>query len=209
MTTSVRAGRSLPPSGTILSQAYLTWNPRPLYVLLVGDGTSDPKRYQFFSLETVLPPFLADVDPWAGETAADNRFVTVDGGDNLPDMLIGRLPVNTLSELQTVVGKIVTYETSPPAGTWNQTMVFVADDANSGGNFPVLTKSVVETYLPPGFIAEQLLYIPSTISAGEIRDQLLETWQAGPGLVMYTGHSSILQWAVEKFIHYDDVVQLQ
>ena len=29
-----------------LQAAYTTWNPRPAYVLLVGDGTFDPKRYR-------------------------------------------------------------------------------------------------------------------------------------------------------------------
>ncbi len=191
-----------------LSQAYQTWNPTPLYVLLVGDGTSDPKRYQNVSAETVLPPFLADVDPWAGETAADNRFVTVDGNDNLPDMLIGRLPVNNLSELQTVVDKIVAYETSPPDGAWFQTLAFVADDKDDGGNFPAQTETVIDTYIAPPFKAERLLYTPPAISAGEIRDQLFEAWGSGLGLVMYTGHSSVHQWAVEKFLHYDDVAQL-
>ena len=191
-----------------LSQAYQTWDPPPIYVLLVGDGTSDPKRYQPVSAATILPPFLADVDPWAGETAADNRFVTVDGADNLPDMLIGRLPVNTINEVQTVVGKIVAYESAPPTGGWNQLLAFVADDPDDGGNFPAQTETVIETFVAPAFGAERLLYTPPAVNADEIRDQLLEDWQAGLGLVMFTGHASVHQWAVEKFLHYDDVSQL-
>ena len=62
-----------------LQVAYTTWNPRPAYVLLVGDGTFDPKLYRADSKETFLPPYLADVDPWMGETAADNRYALLDG----------------------------------------------------------------------------------------------------------------------------------
>ncbi len=64
-----------------LTHAYSTWTPRPLYVLLVGDGSFDPRRYRADSPPTFVPPYLADVDPWAGETAADNRYAAVDGVD--------------------------------------------------------------------------------------------------------------------------------
>ena len=79
---------------------------RPAYVLLVGDGTLDPKRYRAASPMTLLPPFLAEVDPFLGETAADNRFATLDGNDNLPDIAVGRWPVNTPAEAQQLVSKI-------------------------------------------------------------------------------------------------------
>ena len=92
-------GRPLPSAiRNYLEDAYFNWDRPPLYVLLVGDGTHDPKNYQVTSSLTFIPPFLEDVDPWAGETAADNRYVTVDGNDALPDMLIGRLPANNASE---------------------------------------------------------------------------------------------------------------
>ena len=82
-----------------LQAAYTTWQPRPAYLLLVGDGTFDSKLYRADSGETLLPPYLADVDPWMGETAADNRYALLDGGvDFLPDLFVGRLPVNTITE---------------------------------------------------------------------------------------------------------------
>ncbi|MCJ7537468.1 MAG: C25 family cysteine peptidase, partial [Anaerolineales bacterium] len=68
-------GRPLPSAiKDYLENAYFNWNLRPLYVLLVGDGTHDPKNYRATSSTTFIPPFLEDVDPWAGETAADNRY---------------------------------------------------------------------------------------------------------------------------------------
>jgi hypothetical protein len=50
-----------------LKFAYENWNPRPLYVLLLGDGSSDPRRYLETSPPTFLPPFLVDADPWSGK----------------------------------------------------------------------------------------------------------------------------------------------
>ena len=108
-----------------LAHAYTAWTVRPTYVLLIGDGSFDPRQYRAGSPPTFIPPYLADVDPWAGETASDNRYVTVDGQDTLPDMLIGRLPVKTLAETQIVVDKIVQYETKPFPGDWNNNVTFV------------------------------------------------------------------------------------
>ena len=135
-----------------LQNTYTTWHPRPAYVLLVGDGTFDPKLYRADSKETILPPYLADVDPWMGETAADNRYTLLDGGgDILPDLLVGRLPVNTITEMQIVVDKIVRYETDPYPGGWNSSVVFVTDDADAAGDFAADADQLAAAFIQAPF----------------------------------------------------------
>ena len=131
------------------------------FVLLVGDGTSDPRRYNPTSSETYIPPYLAEVDPWIGETAADNLFVAVDGEDSLPDMLIGRLPVNDIAELNTVVSKIVRYETQPEFGIWQHRATLIADNADTAGNFPFLSELLLQKFPSPPFSPQRLYYSPS------------------------------------------------
>ncbi len=58
-------------------------------------------------------------------------------GDGLPDMLIARLPVHDLDELDIVIDKIIRYETSPPAGNWAAHYLFVADNPDQAGNFAI------------------------------------------------------------------------
>ncbi len=60
-----------------------------------------------------IPPYMDDVDPWIGETATDNRYASVSGGDILPDMYIGRFPVRTPAEAQMMVDKTINYEQNP------------------------------------------------------------------------------------------------
>jgi len=70
-----------------LRYAYENWaKPEPTYVLLVGDGHYDLRDYKQSGLRNYIPPYLAVVDPWLGETAADNRYVSVSGEDILPDI---------------------------------------------------------------------------------------------------------------------------
>jgi hypothetical protein len=177
-----------------LADAYQNWSIKPLYVLLVGDGTFDPKKYYAASFETYLPPYLADVDPWAGETASDNRFATVDGADPLPDLLIGRLPVNSLAEAQAVVNKIIAYETALPSGSWQQTALLVADNADDGGDFPAESEALAAVF-PSSFVLQRH-YLPAAAKSG-----LITAWNAGAKFVAYVGHSSVHQWASEELLH--------
>jgi hypothetical protein len=190
-----------------LANAYATWNPIPTYVLLVGDGNFDPKQYRGDSAPTFIPPYLADVDPWAGETAADNRYVTLAGNDALPELLLGRLPVNSLSETQTVVNKIVNYETQPFPGGWNANAAFVADNADGGGDFSSDSEYLATNYIDPPFLAQRIYYLPPTSTITGTQTTILSRWNAA-GLMVFTGHSSIHQWAEERLFHSDDVASL-
>jgi hypothetical protein len=118
-----------------LANGYMNWAIRPIYVLLAGDGTSDPRHYNPTSSDTYIPPYLEDVDPWAGETAADNRYVTVDGSDNLPDLLIGRLPGNSLAEMHTLVSSRPLFHLIR-AVALEGVAAYIADDPDGAGNFP-------------------------------------------------------------------------
>ena len=193
-----------------LQDAYAGWNPRPTYVLLVGDGNYDPKRYRASSKETLLPPYLADVDPWMGETAADNRYALLDGDpDILPDVLIGRLPVNTITETQTVVDKIVRYQMNPEPGAWSGTIGLVADDSDEGGDFAADAAHIAAAHVPPPLVVRAIYYAPPITTVPATQQAILARWNAGAGVIFYTGHSSVRQWAAERLFHRDDVAALR
>ncbi len=199
-----------------IADAYATWDPRPVYVLLVGDGSFDPKRYRAESPPTYIPPYLLEVGPAVGETAADNRYVCVDGYDNLPDLLLGRLPVKSADEARAIVQKIVDYETHPLPGGWNASVLMVADDPDAAGDFPAISESAAVHVTAPftvtrrycaGFRSNQS-DCPDAETAA-IRSAILNDWNRGALLVQYTGHSSWQQWATERFFHLDDLPALR
>ena len=86
-----------------LQTAYNTWNPPPEYVVLAGDASGSYN----------IPTWFENQSGYNGE--GDHPYTQLDGGDILSDVHIGRLSFNALNELETIVAKIVGYESNPCA----------------------------------------------------------------------------------------------
>ena len=202
-------GRPLPEAiQAYLANAYAHWKPQPAYVLLVGDGTSDPRNYRGSSSQTWIPPFLADVDPVIGEAAADNRYVMVDGSDNLPDMWIGRLPVNSHVEAAITITKIVQYDLHPAPGAWSQSMVLVSDKNDPKvGNFSTENSALAAAYGNERYAITQL-EADLAPSQPEFHQTVLSYWNQGNGLILYNGHASTQQWGADVMFHLNDLPSL-
>ncbi len=184
-----------------LSYAYANWNSGgapPRYVLLVGDGHYDFKGVARPDLPNLIPPYLIAVDPYIGETAADNRYVSVDSpGDNLPDMHIGRIPAKTPADVTAVVDKIIAYETAAPAGDWQSRVVFVADsETDPAGNFHALSDEVRLGWLPPAYQGEAIYYRMDAAhdSGAEMQTAIRAAFDRGALMLQWFGHASRQRW---------------
>jgi hypothetical protein len=190
-----------------VSYAYQHWAaPAPTYVLLVGDGHYDFMDRWGFGAPNYVPPYLEMVDPWWGETAADNRYAAVVGQDNLPDVLLGRLPASSLVEAKTLVSKIVAYEREPLPGAWNSRHVFVADRWDLAGNFAGSMDVTYDRFIREPWMGSRI-YLDD-LSLENARQETLAAWQHGALLVSYMGHSSWHQWSVGPLMHVSDVSAL-
>ncbi len=198
-----------------IAHAYHDWATPPDYLLLVGDGTYDPLHHSGNTTPNILPPYLAFFDPWQGEAAADNRYVTVDGNDRLPDLSVGRLPANNADELATMVAKILAYAVSDPEpGDWSQRHLFVADDPDWAGDFPADAEAVMAN-VPPTQTATLLrcededAVQSDCLNVAELHTQLLNFWNGGALLINWVGHSSQMQWEHWRLFHTDDLPSLR
>jgi hypothetical protein len=210
-----------------LAYAYANWQPpAPSYVLLVGDGNLDFKDNLGTHEANYIPPYLAMVDPnQFGETAADNRYVTVNGDDILPDMHIGRLPVQTSAQASTMVNKILNYEQNPASGDWNSKALFVADeqpDPQGAGNFWDLSDDIATNYLPSAYMADKVYYDPLTpddptpprpqppyySNASNVQAAIVAAINDGHLLVNYIGHGAFQYWAQKQLFRIADLASL-
>ena len=193
-----------------LAYAYTGWQaPAPSYVVLFGDGHYDPKNYYGYDRTSFIPPYLLPVDPWIGETASDNRYVTVVGEDTLPDMMIGRLAVNNVAEASGFVNKIINYETIPAAGVWKQQILAVADDADYAGDFAAISDNLLDTYVEPPYTSEKVYYgLPPYTDVALARQAIVSGINTGKLIVNYIGHSGISAWAYPYLFKVSDVAGL-
>ncbi|MBQ4206648.1 MAG: hypothetical protein II662_08325, partial [Bacteroidales bacterium] len=83
------------------------WNPAPAAVLLFGDYDSDPTK-GITSFALTNHPEGQAFEPYM----ADNRLVEFTG-DDLPDMVIARMPAANADEAQLMVQKTLQYERHP------------------------------------------------------------------------------------------------
>lgn len=186
-----------------LSHALENWNTQ--YALLFGDGHYDPKNYLGFGRSNYIPALLAFTDPWIGETAADNRYVTLVGDDLLPDMMLGRLTVNTPVEANRVVNKIISYELNSPGATWVDEILSIADDPDSAGNFPQIADDLFSELKPEYYLLEKVHYMVTHTDPIAARAAIVEQMNSGKVLVNYIGHGSYNIWADEPLFSRDQI----
>ena len=213
-----------------LAYAYNNWtSPRPQFVLLMGDGTYDPRNYRY-ATRTYIPPYLFLADPDLGETAADNRYVTIVGKDNLPDIAIGRFPVNSVEQAAIMVDKTIKYETACACDGWNDNLLFVADDLQGGGgNFREYSDRVADGYANPPTNTIKLVppqyneikaYLGLTCDPNDpttgasiahgCRSQITNTLNfSGSLFVSYVGHSGKDTWAEEQLMNQTMIYSLR
>jgi hypothetical protein len=219
-----------------LGHASAAWQVSPTYVVLLGDGTLDYLDHLGNGWHNFVPVYLAAVEPALGgaaisETASDSQLACVAGNDNLPDLLLGRLPVSSVAETQAVVAKVVQYESSPVSGWWNRRALFVADNEDIGGDFPDRSDALYARYEWDGFSPRRVYLTVEADESHEYDPRDAGDWESartaihggirsGQLLVTYFGHSSWSQWAVSEWwdpgweppnrlLHRDEVPGLQ
>jgi hypothetical protein len=161
---------------------------RPRYALLVGDASFDPRDYLGFGDNDLVPTKL--INTREIKTASDSWFADFDG-DGASDFGIGRLPVRTMAEAQTEIGKIIAYEGGMGGASWEKSVVLLNDDDSALG-FDQMSADVREL-VPAGYDVES---IDTTASgAAAARTSLLSNLESGALLVNFIGHGSVEIWA--------------
>lgn len=180
------------------------------YVLLIGDGHFDPRDNEGFGRTSFIPPYLAKIDPRIGEAAADNRYVSVAGEDSLPDLMLGRLSVNTTAEAQAIISKIINYETNPPDGEWKQQILAVTDFPDPGAHYPLISESLLQAYFPSEpFHADKVYWKWNYTDPAEARAAIQGAFNDGIFLVNYIGHAYYSAWTGDDLFTTSDIGNLQ
>lgn len=164
------------------------WQTPPSYLLLVGDGTADPRDYLAFGSLDLVPTMM--VDGLFSQSPSDDSLADFDD-DGIADIPVGRFPVTTPAEVTLIINKIITYESASAGDTQQRGAVMVSDLTDTNYNFEDFTAQV-RTSLPAAMNVQFI-----NRSAGDpptIHAQITSAINLGPGVVNYLGHGSVGVW---------------
>jgi hypothetical protein len=171
---------------------YVAWAAANLgteYVLLVGGDTYDYRNFLGSGSISFIPSLYGQTGTIVRYAPADALYADLDG-DGVQDLAIGRFPVRTAAELDSVVAKTLAYE----AKGYPRTAVFAADGFDAAGN--VSFSEISDRFaarLPAGWTADTA-YIDA-LGIGGARGALLAAIERGTVLTSYIGHSGSTLWS--------------
>ncbi|RMD94954.1 MAG: T9SS C-terminal target domain-containing protein, partial [Calditrichaeota bacterium] len=216
-----------------LKFTYDNWNPRPSYVLLLGDGDFDHRNIISKSDKNWIPTFQTDSLTTTSSTlrelvsrTSDSWYTYVSGNDRVMDMAIGRINAQTPEDAKNAIDKIIAYETQPLRGKWHNTVTFIGDDELVTGGKPsaadvvhiLQTEDIAENHIPRCFDVEKIYLseFPKVLSASvsgvikpAAREALIRQINQGTLIVNYIGHGNSTQWAHEVVFHKSDNDRVQ
>ncbi len=177
--------------------AHRSWKQPPRYVVMGGAGHFDYKDYLGLG-HNPLPPALAPTS--GGLFGSDNLLADLEGGDGVPEMVIGRLPFSSAAEFEDYLDKLEAYQRDH--GTWRREAVFAADDFDLAGRFGSLSNALAAQLSDDWHVSTVHL---DDLPVADARQELLSALQSGAAWMNYLGHGSLDRLAAEGLLTSADV----
>lgn len=185
---------------------YGRWRkPAPLYFVLFGDTTYLMNKDVAAEavLNSFVPSYMVNTKSF-GMTSSDNYFACISGDDDLPDVYIGRLPANTQDEAETMVDKIITYETRGVADEWRRHITLAS---GNGDFFGYSAQYLVDHFLPKWMVTKRLStdFESPFYNASE---DFISWINEGQNIINFLVHGSGEQIADANLFEKDDIMRL-
>lgn len=213
---------------------------KPRYLLLFGDGVFNNLLPESTGQNWI--PSYQSYDSWSPGSSytSDDFYAMLDdaegeGGRDLPDIGVGRLPVNTQAQARAVVDKILNYDrlalqdeldmtcasgSEAGANDWRNWIAFISDDQDGAGagNEPFHTNNSdtlakrVQARQP--WINQSKIYMDAFTQYATPGGQrypdgaraIRERVQKGALVVNYIGHGGEVGWGHERFLDMNTIL---
>jgi hypothetical protein len=180
--------------------AAANWTVKPRYVILLGDGTYDPKAYQNDEIPNRFPVKL--MKGAAFNYGSDHWFVTREGED-LPFAVVGRIPARNAAEMGDYVAKVLAYESG--AAKPNPSMTILSDKAHYvGEDFDAYSNDLVKGI--QSWRSNLAVSNKSRTSLGDtgFKTKVIDSF-SNSSIIHYMGHGAENMWADSNIFTNNDV----
>ncbi len=188
----------------------------PKYLLFFGDASFDYKDKTENNSNFV--PTWEDEESLTivNSIATDDFYGFLDGpGDNMLDIGIGRLPVQTIEQAVTAVDKVIHYSTNSDEvmHDWRNYITFVADDEDANLHLSQAEEMAADLDSLHGEFNIDKIYVdafpqlstPGGQRAPAVNTALNNRMNKGTLIINYTGHGGEVGWGHERFLEISDI----
>lgn len=197
-----------------LTMAYTTWQPRPQYAVLWGDGHFDYKNISTSAPNYVIPYESFDPDNEAyGLTTytTDDYYARIIRNDTQVDLAVGRVPVSSNAQGKAYIEKLRRYEEEASTDDWRTRITLIADDSQAAEKTDGVlhlnqSEDLANKFVPREFQAKKIYlveYPTESVSRGRrkpaVTQEMLSTINTtGSVLLNWIGHGNPRVWAHEE-----------
>ncbi len=195
-----------------IKYAYDNWQTKPEYVLFFGKGTYDYKNVEGYNNNFVPPYETQESLDEINSYPTDDFFVSVSGNDSFIDLAYGRITVQTPDDANSIVDKIIGYETNSERGSWRNLITLVADDGYTGAthyyegpDHTDASETLANSFIPQSYdlnkiymAAYPMVVTASGITMPTVNTAIINAINEGTLILNFIGHGSPTQWAQEN-----------
>lgn len=212
------------------------WNGlSPDFVVFIGDSNWDHRDREGTGAPDQIPTYAPIDNPQDYPTDEWYAYLWGKADDYMPDVILGRISVQTVDDLDQYIDKIYTYEHQTPVGPWKATNVFINDDgpftryavSNTQSDLPAAYHPVMinQTDFPHvtnPYLYHRFMNNPDP-GAEEYRNKkmspectlaILDQFNQGALVMQYIGHGGNQLWSGERIFYgtnrpYSNVLELK
>lgn len=182
------------------------WAKAPRYIVLLGDGTYDPKAYQNPILKYRFP--IKFMMGSSFDYASDNWFVSNEN-NHLPKEVIARIPAKNPEALMNYAKKVVAYESGAARPQSLSPFTFFSDKAHfTGENFEKPIRDIASLN-SSSTIANKINHVKRTENSNaQLKQSILDSF-SNSSLIHYMGHGAENMWADADVFENSDILTLE
>jgi len=184
---------------SFVGNAIQKWEKLPSYLVLFGDADYDYKHYIQISTGLVGG---GNFVPSYGSPVSDNWYSVFNDSIFLPQLKVGRIPINTASDLNLYLSKVQN-NNDAPFTEWNKNYLFFSggkiDQASEMDQYKAVNDFMINTYIKPKPIAGNYTHFykvasPFSDFGPYTAEQVKEKIFHGGVFISYLGHSGTANW---------------